>query len=106
MRAVLGDPRLVSDPHLLRDGAPVDRGARSLINRDGVDHARLRGPTARSLNVTRVRDLRPRIAALVEGLLDDLPGKGGVTVELGRCREWWPRCGTWSRGGWPSRSRT
>ncbi|MFD6100197.1 cytochrome P450 [Nocardiopsis flavescens] len=45
-----------------------------LLDKDGIDHLRLRKLVTRTFTVRRVEALRPRIRAIAEGLLADLPG--------------------------------
>src|SRR5438132_14170821 len=84
--AVLKDPRFghdfenkLSDPRsrdeLLEE--PVFRGLRlSMLVRDPPDHTRLRGLVAKAFTARRLEAMRPRIAALVEALLDAVEPQG------------------------------
>ncbi|RZT84927.1 cytochrome P450 [Pseudonocardia sediminis] len=98
VRAVLTDPRFRCDAETV-DGAqnamagifeligiPADLDflGRGLLTRDGADHARLRKLVSRAFTVRRVNELRPRVEAITEGLLDDVAaaGAGGATVDL------------------------
>ncbi len=69
----LSDPRERSD--LLEE--PVFRGLRlSMLVRDPPDHTRLRGLVAKAFTARRLEAMRPRIAALVEALLDAVEPQG------------------------------
>ncbi len=86
--AVLKDPRFghdfenkLSDPRsrdeLLEE--PVFRGLRlSMLVRDPPDHTRLRGLVAKAFTARRLEEMRPKIAALVETLLDKVEPRGGM----------------------------
>jgi cytochrome P450 len=88
--AVLKDPRFghdfenkLSDPRsrdeLLEE--PVFRGLRlSMLVRDPPDHTRLRGLVAKAFTARRLEAMRPKIAALVETLLDAVEPRGGMDV--------------------------
>jgi cytochrome P450 len=89
-RAALNDPRLSKDMHaaLARDGAVVAEGlpgpafARHMLSVDPPDHTRLRGLATTVLSRSRVAALRPRVQAIVDGLLDELQRRGDTTVDL------------------------
>ncbi len=71
----LSDPRERSD--LLEE--PVFRGLRlSMLVRDPPDHTRLRGLVAKAFTARRLEAMRPRIAALVEALLDAVEPRGAM----------------------------
>ena len=84
--AVLKDPRFghdfenkLSDPRSRDDllEEPVFRGLRlSMLVRDPPDHTRLRGLVAKAFTARRLEAMRPRIAALVEALLDAVEPQG------------------------------
>jgi cytochrome P450 len=88
--AVLKDPRFghdfegkLSDPRardeLLEE--PVFRGLRlSMLVRDPPDHTRLRGLVAKAFTARRLEAMRPKIAALVEALLDAVEPRGRMDV--------------------------
>jgi cytochrome P450 len=88
-RALLNDPRLSKDMHaaLAHDGAMVAEGlpgpafARHMLGVDPPDHTRLRGLAAPAFTRSRVEALRPRIEAIVDGLLVELESRGD-TVDL------------------------
>lgn len=98
VHAVLLDPRLRSDPAAVPGAGRGIAGVfatlgfpdelahlgRGLLVRDGEDHARLRRLVSRAFTVRRVRELRPRIEALTDGLLDDIAAAGadGTPVDL------------------------
>jgi cytochrome P450 len=89
-RAALNDPRLSKDMHaaLARDGGVVAEGlpgpafARHMLSVDPPDHTRLRGLAAAAFSRSRVAALRPRVQALVDGLLDELQSRGDAVVDL------------------------
>lgn len=80
---------LVADPRVSKDWrnwAAIQRGdisddwpligmikVTNMVTSDGSDHQRLRRPVTRTFTRRRVEDLRPRIDAIVGGLLDALP---------------------------------
>jgi cytochrome P450 len=85
--AVLGDPRvqgrweMTAGFRLRPDGAgTVHRGERDLVTIDAGEHARLRRLVATHLTPRRVGDLRPRIQAETDRLLDAIPA--GEVVDL------------------------
>jgi cytochrome P450 len=49
---------------------------------DPPDHTRLRGLAAAAFSRSRVATLRPRVQALVDGLLDELQDRGDTVVDL------------------------
>ncbi|WP_224392440.1 cytochrome P450 [Pseudonocardia sp. ICBG1293] len=57
---------------------------RPMLGRDGEDHARLRRLVSRAFTVRRVNGLRPRVEAIVTGLLDEVAAAGadGTPVDL------------------------
>ena len=89
-RAALNDPRLSKDMHaaLARDGAVVAEGlpgpafARHMLSVDPPDHTRLRGLAAAAFSRSRVAALRPRVQAIVDGLLDEMHSRGNTVVDL------------------------
>lgn len=59
-------------------GGSADRLLRHIVSSlDPPDHTRVRRAVGRALNPTVVRDLRPRLTALVGGLLDGAAARGG-----------------------------
>ena len=89
-RAALNDPRLSKDMHaaLAHDGAVVAEGlpgptfARHMLSVDPPEHTRLRGLATAAFSRSRITALRPRVQAIVDGLLDDLHGRGDIVVDL------------------------
>lgn len=89
-RAALNDPRLSKDMHaaLARDDAVVTEGlpgpafARHMLSVDPPEHTRLRGLAAAAFSRSRVTVLRPRVQAIVDGLLDDLHRRSDTVVDL------------------------
>ena len=73
---------------LARDGAVVAEGlpgpafARHMLSVDPPDHTRLRRLTSAAFSRPRIAALRPRVQAIVDGLLDDLQARGDVVVDL------------------------
>jgi cytochrome P450 len=60
-------------------GAP-DRLPRSMLFQDPPDHTRLRALVSRAFTPRVVEGLRPRIQAIVDGILDRVEGAGGMEV--------------------------
>ena len=89
-RAALNEPRLSKDMHaaLARDGAVVAEGlpgpaiARHMLSVDPPDHTRLRGLATAAFSRSRIAALRPRVQAIVDGLLDELQERGDTVVDL------------------------
>ena len=89
-KAALGHPGLSKDMHaaLARDGAVVAEGlpgpafARHMLSVDPPDHTRLRRLTSAAFSLPRIAALRPRVQAIVDGLLDDLEASGDIVVDL------------------------
>ncbi len=90
VRSILSDRRFVTDPANVPGGDPGNRrsemlrvlGVRSdlvsyltdtILDKDGVDHVRLRKLVSRTFTVRRVNELRPRIRRAAEELLAALP---------------------------------
>jgi cytochrome P450 len=77
-RGLLNDPRLSKDMHaaLVRDvdivaeGLPGPALARHMLNVDPPDHTRLRRLVSGAFSPRRVQSMQPRIAAIVDALLD------------------------------------
>ncbi len=89
-KAALNDAVLSKDMHaaLARDGAVVAEGlpgpafARHMLSVDPPDHTRLRRLTSAAFSRPRIAALRPRVQAIVDGLLDDLEARGDTVVDL------------------------
>ena len=89
-RAALNHAGLSKDMHaaLARDGAVVAEGlpgpafARHMLSVDPPDHTRLRRLASAAFNRPRIAALRPRVQAIVDGLLDDLEACGDTVVDL------------------------
>ncbi|HLK79246.1 MAG TPA: cytochrome P450 [Streptosporangiaceae bacterium] len=81
-RAALTDPRLLKMPKEYRPDpdSPFAALDMHLLNSDPPDHERLRKLVNKAFTARRVEQLRPRITAITEGLLDDIPA--GREVDL------------------------
>ncbi len=64
------------------DGATAQSFMGNLLNTEAPDHTRLRKLLARAFTPKLVRDLRPRVTALVDDLLDGAEAAGGETVDI------------------------
>jgi cytochrome P450 len=88
--AVSKDPRFrhdfegkLSDPRERNEllDEPVFQGLRlSMLVRDPPDHTRLRGLVAKAFTARRLEEMRPKIEALVETLLDKVEPRGKMDV--------------------------
>jgi cytochrome P450 len=88
--AVSKDPRFghdfegkLSDPRERNEllDEPVFQGLRlSMLVRDPPDHTRLRGLVAKAFTARRLEEMRPKIEALVETLLDKVAPRGKMDV--------------------------
>jgi cytochrome P450 len=67
-----------------RDQPVLVQGADWLLNLNGARHARIRRLIARAFTARRVAGLEPAIAAITDGLLDDMVRRGadGIAVEF------------------------
>src|SRR5579859_3888114 len=84
-RVALTHPDLLKDPEIGRealDAAGVlsyqGRGqglAANMLMADPPDHARLRGPVARSFTPRRVEELRPRVQEIADALVDAIEAR-------------------------------
>lgn len=77
-RAILADPRFgLSPASFLRPQVPQDCQPylRTMQEMEGAEHARLRRLVAAAFTPRQAGRLRPRIEALVQARLDDLPGR-------------------------------
>ena len=88
VRAVLADPRVVTDPTKIAGAVEDVRAAAmlsigvpehllhylttSIVDLDGADHTRLRKLVSRAFTVRRVGELRPRVEQITGELLDGL----------------------------------
>ncbi|ANY05712.1 cytochrome P450 family protein [Pseudonocardia sp. HH130630-07] len=98
VRAVLTDPRFVTDPELVGGENMRDRMlaqmnitedllpymSRNILTTDGADHTRLRKLVSRAFTVRRVQTLRPRVEEITAALLDRIAedGADGRPVDL------------------------
>ncbi len=77
--AGLGHPDIGHELHRHRPAGELDRiDARQLINLDPPDHTRLRKLVSRAFTPRTVAGLEPRIAALVDALVDEAAERGAV----------------------------
>jgi cytochrome P450 len=81
-RAALTDPRLRKMPKGYRPDPDSEFAALDLhmLNSDPPDHERLRKLVNKAFTARRVEQLRPRITAITEGLLDDIPARREVDL--------------------------
>ena len=87
VEAVLRDPRFVRDE---RSAKPLEQAwqrspledliSNHMLNKDGDDHHRLRALVSQAFTPKRVRELRPRIQAIADELLDGLQGQGKMDL--------------------------
>lgn len=83
-RAAVADVRLskdmqaamAADPEVVAEGLPGPKLARHMLAVDPPDHTRLRRLVSAAFTPRRVEQLRPRIEAVVDGLLDHLAARG------------------------------
>ncbi|WP_225839543.1 cytochrome P450 [Streptomyces sp. NK08204] len=82
--AALGDPRLssdirdASDPRLVQQLPATERESlvRNMLRADPPDHTRLRRLVSKAFTARRVAELRPRVQAITDGLLDAIAHAG------------------------------
>ena len=96
IEAVLGDRTLGSDPRKSRPGSFIrmaqmvdDAYQPTMLNTDDPEHKRVRSLVAQGFNQRAVEAMRPRIAEVAAGLLDDLASCDRFEVVeqyAGRCR--------------------
>jgi len=81
-RAALTDPRLVKVPGDWRPDPDSMSAALDLhmLNSDPPDHERLRKLVNKAFTARRVEQLRPRITAITDELLDDMSTRGEVDL--------------------------
>ena len=87
VEAVLRDPRFVRDE---RSAKPLEQAwqrspledliSNHMLNKDGDDHHRLRALVSQAFTPKRVRELRPRIQAIADELLDGLQARGKMDL--------------------------
>jgi cytochrome P450 len=85
--AMLRDKRFVRDAALAHDPQDMPREpelfrriGQHMLNHDGVDHQRLRGLVSQAFTPRRVAQMRPRIRAIAEGLLEPFAGRGSMEL--------------------------
>src|SRR6201982_2269706 len=89
-RAALNHAGLSKDMHstlaraaaVFAEGLPGPAFARHMLSVDPPDHTRLRRLSSAAFSRPRIAALRPRVPAIVDGLLDDLEARGEVVVDL------------------------
>ena len=87
-RVALADPRLSKDMQaalaldedIVAEGLPGPDFARHMLSVDPPDHTRLRRLVAVAFTHRRVEELRPRVQAIVDNLLDDIAAAGPDAV--------------------------
>jgi cytochrome P450 len=83
-QAVLGDPRFSSNPaheRRVAEGSPARQaGSNLLLFLDPPDHTRLRRLVGKAFTPRVAEGLRPRIATLVDGMLDAVGGEAQFDV--------------------------
>ncbi len=81
-RSALSDPRLLKLPKGWRPGSDSPSAALDLhmLNSDPPDHERLRKLVNKAFTARRVEQLRPRITAIAEELLDDMSTRREVDL--------------------------
>jgi cytochrome P450 len=83
---VLKDPRFLVNPSTLSPDGPELAvklqffGVPTLVNLDGMDHARLRGLVSRVFTPRYIQTLRPSIQQITDGLLDRVQARGQMDV--------------------------
>jgi cytochrome P450 len=83
-RSALNDPRFSKDmhaamaasPEVVAEGLPGPDFARHMLTVDPPDHTRLRRLVSSAFTPRRVEELRPRIQAVVDDLLDGIAAEG------------------------------
>ena len=90
--AALCDPRLssdirdASDPSLLQQLPTTERESmlRNMLRADPPDHSRLRRLVSKAFTARRVAELRPRVQAITDGLLDAIvqSGRGDLVADF------------------------
>jgi cytochrome P450 len=82
--AALRDPRLAKEAIAAfvaaRFGTAIPALGISMLDRDPPDHTRLRSLVSKAFTPRMVERLRPRIAQIVDGLLDRVHGAGGMDL--------------------------
>jgi cytochrome P450 len=79
VRAALADPRLSRAAAVGKDvprSSPLIQQAESLLSMDPPEHTRLRRLAAKAFTVRQVDAVRPRVQAIVDGLVDRLEESG------------------------------
>ncbi|MEU6102511.1 cytochrome P450 [Streptomyces flaveolus] len=79
VRAALADPRLSRAAGIGKDvprSSPLIQQAESLLSMDPPEHTRLRRLAAKAFTVRQVEAVRPRVQAIVDGLVDRLEESG------------------------------
>jgi len=87
VEAMLRDRRFVRDaalalpPERIPAPSPLDRRlGQHMLAADGADHRRLRDLVGQAFTPKRVADLRPRVQAIADGLLDPVAARGAMDL--------------------------
>jgi cytochrome P450 len=87
VEAMLRDRRFVRDParalapEQIPTPSPLDRLlGQHMLNRDGIDHRRLRDLVGQGFTPKRVAELRPRVEAIAAGLLDAVADRDAMDL--------------------------
>ena len=73
---------LARDAAVVAEGLPGPAFARHMLSVDPPDHTRLRRLASAAFSGPRIAALRPRVQAIVDGLLDHLEARGDTVVDL------------------------
>jgi cytochrome P450 len=73
---------LAHDGTVVAEGLPGPAFARHMLSVDPPDHTRLRRLASAAFSRPRIAALRPRVQAIVDGLLDNLEARGDTIVDL------------------------
>jgi cytochrome P450 len=77
------DPRLALTPEQLAENptpAAIEMIENNMLNRDGEDHRRLRRLVTKAFTPKMVEQLRPRIQAIADELIDRVESRGGMDL--------------------------
>lgn len=75
------DPRNALPPEAVYQESPLEGLLfNHMLNRDGVDHVRLRNLVSKAFTPRRVQELEPRVQAIAEELIDAVEDKGEMDL--------------------------